>query len=106
MVSQANQGSDPPQVGSRDPIEGGTLIRSVLAAIGVALVLAAPAGAADFAPGSDGLGDPFFPLAGNGGYDVRHYTLDLAYDRATNRLDGDVTILARAEQSLSSFNLD
>jgi aminopeptidase N len=82
------------------------LIRSVLAAIGAALVLAAPAGAADFAPGSDGLGDPFFPLAGNGGYDVRHYTLDLAYDRATNRLDGDVTILARAEQSLSSFNLD
>jgi aminopeptidase N len=84
------------------------VIRPVLAAIAAALVLAAPAGAAprDFAPGSDGLGDPFFPLAGNGGYDVQHYSLDLAYDRATNRLDGDVTIRAKAEQNLSSFNLD
>jgi hypothetical protein len=32
------------------------------------LAAAAPAGAADrFTPGSLGLGDPFFPLAGNGG---------------------------------------
>jgi aminopeptidase N len=84
------------------------MIRTVLAAIGAALVLAAPAGAAApaFEPGSPGLDDPFFPLAGNGGYDVKHYSLDLAYDRATNRLDGDVMIRATAEQSLSSFNLD
>ena len=34
-----------------------------------ALALASTAGAA-FGPGSAGLGDPFFPLAGNGGYDV------------------------------------
>jgi hypothetical protein len=39
----------------------------VLAAVTV-LAVAAPAGAADgFSPGSPGLGDPFFPLAGNGG---------------------------------------
>ena len=38
------------------------------------LAVAAPAGAADsFTPGSPGLGDPFFPLAGNGGYDVTNY---------------------------------
>jgi hypothetical protein len=30
--------------------------------------------AGSFAPGSDGLGDPMFPLAGNGGYDVSNYT--------------------------------
>jgi aminopeptidase N len=56
--------------------------------------------------GSPGLGDPYFPLAGNGGYDVKHYSLDLDYERATNQLDGRVTILARAEQNLSRFNLD
>jgi aminopeptidase N len=83
------------------------LIRSVLAALAAALVFAAPAAASqDFEPGSAGLGDPFFPLAGNGGYDVRHYHLDLEYVRATNQLDGDVRIFARATQSLSSFNLD
>lgn len=82
------------------------MIRSVLAAVVAALALAAPAGAATFAPGSSGLGDPFFPLAGNGGYDVKHYSLALAYDRATNRLDGRVSIRAKAEQDLSSFNLD
>jgi hypothetical protein len=26
-----------------------------------------------FGPGAPGIGDPYFPLAGNGGYDVRHY---------------------------------
>ena len=33
----------------------------------------APAAAADsYAPGAPGGGDPFFPAAGNGGYDARH----------------------------------
>ena len=82
------------------------MIRSVLAAVVAALVLAAPAGASQFQPGAPGLGDPFFPLAGNGGYDVRHYALDLEYDRASNQLDGRAIIFARAEQNLSSFNLD
>src|SRR5215216_3204069 len=81
-----------------------------LGAVVLALALfavAVPAGAADgFTPGSPGLGDPFFPLAGNGGYDVKHYSLDLAYNRPTNRLDGRATIVARAEQNLSRFNLD
>ena len=56
------------------------MIRSVLAATVAALVLAAPAAASHFQPGAPGLGDPFFPLAGNGGYDVRHYALDLEYE--------------------------
>ena len=82
------------------------MIRSVLAAVAAVLVLAAPAGASQFTPGSPGLGDPFFPLAGNGGYDVRHYALDLEYDRASNTLDGRVKLFAKADQNLSSFNLD
>ena len=31
-----------------------------------------------------GIGDPYFPLDGNGGYDVEHYGLDLAYDPPTH----------------------
>jgi hypothetical protein len=59
-----------------------------------------------FTPGAAGLGDEYFPLDGNGGYDVRHYDLDLAYNPATDRLTGVATIRAVATQSLSRFNLD
>ena len=57
-------------------------------------------------PGAPGLGDPYFPLDGNGGYDVRHYQLDLRYEPSMDMLHGTATIRARATQSLSSFNLD
>jgi len=56
--------------------------------------------------GSDGLGDPFFPQAGNGGYDTTHYSLDLDYDQPANRLEGTATIDAIARQNLRRFNLD
>ena len=56
--------------------------------------------------GAPGLGDPFFPLAGNGGYDVGHYTLQLAYDPGTTVLNGIAKISATATQNLSSFDLD
>ena len=56
--------------------------------------------------GAPGLGDPFFPLAGNGGYDVGHYGLTLAYDPATRVLDGTAVIRATATQDLSRFDLD
>ncbi len=59
-----------------------------------------------FTPGAPGLGDEYFPLDGNGGYDVSHYGLDLAYDAASDRLTGVATIQARATQNLSRFNLD
>ena len=57
-------------------------------------------------PGADGLGDSRFPLAGNGGYDVQHYTLDLTWDAATGDIFGTATIEALATQALSAFNLD
>jgi aminopeptidase N len=59
-----------------------------------------------FVPGSPGLGDPFFPDAGNGGYDVAHYALTLSYEPSTNQLSGTAQITATATQNLSSFNLD
>ena len=40
-----------------------------------------------FEPGAPGLGDEYFPLDGNGGYDVKHYELGLAYDPATGHVD-------------------
>ena len=77
-----------------------------LAVAGALLAAAAPAQAGGYSPGAPGADDPFFPSAGNGGYDVRHYSLDLDYDQPVNRLDGRVTMQARATQGLSSFNLD
>ena len=59
-----------------------------------------------FTPGSPGAGDPYYPLDGNGGYDVKHYDLDLKYTPDTDVLRGVETISARATQNLSSFNLD
>ncbi|MFL5856704.1 MAG: M1 family metallopeptidase [Solirubrobacteraceae bacterium] len=78
------------------------------AAIALALVIVAavPAGAAAFSPGSAGGGDPFFPLAGNGGYDVGNYTLDFDYNPQNNALDAVATVSATATQDLSSFHLD
>jgi aminopeptidase N len=58
-------------------------------------------------PGSAGIGDPYYPLLGNGGYDVRHYALDLDLDVAAGSiLEASATIEAVATQGLSAFNLD
>ena len=56
--------------------------------------------------GAPGVGDPFFPLAGNGGIDVQDYNLRLAYDPATDRLEGTATLRVIATQNLSRFDLD
>ena len=68
--------------------------------------LAAPAQAAS--PGAPDLEDQLFPGLGNGGYDVLHYHLDVRYATSapSQPLDGTVTIVARATQSLSRFDLD
>jgi aminopeptidase N len=70
------------------------------------LAAAAPAGAAGGGIGAPGLGDPYFKLAGNGGYDVAHYGLALDYEHGTGQLDGTAVISARATQSLARFDLD
>ncbi|MEU0674975.1 M1 family metallopeptidase [Streptomyces sp. NPDC006172] len=86
------------------------LVRAA-AAVVVVPVLALCVGACDGggrsdAVGSSGVGDPYFPKSGNGGYDVTHYALDLAYDPATRRLAGTARITARATQRLDGFHLD
>ena len=56
--------------------------------------------------GAPGVGDDYYPLYGNGGYDVRHYLLKVSYDPATDRLVGVARISARATENLCRFNLD
>jgi aminopeptidase N len=59
-----------------------------------------------YSPGASGIGDPYFPLEGNGGYDVQHYDLRFSYNPATDELDALNKIAARATQDLSRFDLD
>jgi aminopeptidase N len=66
---------------------------------------AAPATATS-AIGAPGIGDPYYPLDGNGGYDVGHYDIRLSYQPATDELWGTTTIAATATQDLTRFNLD
>jgi len=78
------------------------LLALATAAASACLIAAAPEPVA----GAPGTGDPYFPQLGNGGYDVRHYGLDISYNPATDRLDGRAAVTARATQPLSSFDLD
>ncbi|MFJ2726399.1 M1 family metallopeptidase [Streptomyces collinus] len=57
-------------------------------------------------PGGHGVRDPYFPRAGNGGYDVTHYGLTLDYTPAARHLTGTAVITARATQDLTAFDLD
>ncbi len=56
--------------------------------------------------GAAGLGDKLFPNAGNGGYDVQHYDLDLAVDVKSNIITGTATMTVLATATLDTFNLD
>jgi aminopeptidase N len=81
----------------------------VLAGALLAGVVAAPALAAEPpSPGAADIGDPLFPGLGNGGYDVRHYTLSLRYGSTASAqaVPAVVTVQARATQALSRFDLD
>ncbi len=56
--------------------------------------------------GADGIGDDYFPLDGNGGYDVKRYLIEVGYAFGTGRLSGRTTLTLRPKQELTSFNLD
>jgi aminopeptidase N len=85
---------------------------AVVVALGVLLSGASATPAVAQPPGAEcastqaGGGDPYFPCAGNRGYDVRHYNLDLDYVPATKVLTGHAIIAATASQRLTSINLD
>ncbi|MCX4767560.1 M1 family metallopeptidase [Streptomyces sp. NBC_01275] len=73
--------------------------------VGSLLAMAGPAVAAG-PTGASGVGDPYFPLAGNGGYHVSHYGLTLGYDPGSRHLTGKAVLTARATQRLTRLDLD
>jgi aminopeptidase N len=90
----------------------GTAVAGAVLA-GSALTAASTAAAPpSYVDGRAGIGDPYFPLTGNGGIDVRHYRLQLRYQPPANasalvgHLQGRATIKVRALQNLRSFHLD
>jgi aminopeptidase N len=56
--------------------------------------------------GKPGLGDAYYPQAGNSGYDVTKYQIMINWDPATQSITGTTTISARATQQLNSFYFD
>lgn len=76
-----------------------------LAASSPAVVPASYAGSAD-PHGAPGIGDPYFPLDGNGGIDVRSYHVHDRYRFGEGRLSGWTALRLTATESLSGFNLD
>ncbi len=58
--------------------------------------------------GRDGIGDPYYPTAGNGGYQVDAYDIDLFYDPTTNTLQSTATVTGSvtSDDGLTQFNLD
>ena len=62
------------------------------------------AGEADV--GSQGAGDPYFPLDGNGGFDVKHYDVHVRYVFDGRRIRGRTVVTARATRRLRAFHLD
>ena len=91
---------------ARPPATSSRAVRTLgLAALLIFLVPAAAEGR-DCVRGAPGVGDRYYPGYGNGGYDVRHYDLDLSYDPATDRLDGSASVRAKSKKHLCSFNLD
>jgi aminopeptidase N len=56
--------------------------------------------------GEPGLSDPYYPQAGNSGYDVTKYQIMINWDQRTQSINGTTTISARATQQLDSFYFD
>ena len=57
-------------------------------------------------PAASGLGDPYFPGAGNGGYDVTSYSLDLRYDPDSDVLEATTEIVATTTANIERLYLD
>ena len=87
---------------------------TVAAATITALTLCAPLANADdsgqkngrYTAGAPGVGDRYYPLAGNGGYDVGHYDITGTYDPTTDVWSATTVITATATADLYRFDLD
>ena len=87
---------------------------ATVVAAACALALGAPLAVADdsgqksgrFTAGAPGVGDVYYPLAGNGGYDVDHYDITGSYDPGTDVWSATTRISATATADLYQFDLD
>lgn len=90
--------------------------RASSAAPSVGVAPATPSGAAPTQPwpapdgsvGSTGIGDPYYPDSGNGGYQVDTYNISVTYDPATDALSGTTIVTGSVTQTsrLGRFDLD
>lgn len=76
------------------------------ALVAVAVLAAAGCTGTAATVGTAGLGDPYFPAAGNRGYQVEHYHLQVRYDPGSKELTGTATLAAVATAELAEFSLD
>jgi aminopeptidase N len=62
----------------------------------------------DGAVGDPGIGDPYYPESGNGGYNVTGYDVTMTYTPETNQLEATTVVSAKVTESdrLGQFNFD
>ena len=95
-----------------DRVTTRTLSRPLLAvALSAAMTVgltSATATAVPLAPvdGASGIGDPYWPLDGNGGIDVKSYAIANRYALGTKKLSGRTKVVLTATTDLASFSLD
>lgn len=92
---------------------GAALATLTTALSGPAVAAPGDPGTPRYGAGADGAGDPYFPLAGNGGFDVTHYDLAIHYtppDPEPAPLEGTMSSVATidltATADLDQFNFD
>ena len=83
-----------------------TLVAAVSAATLSGLVAACTPPPGPAVPGSPTGRDPYFPAAGNGGYEVEDYDLTFDYTPTTRALTATAVLTVNAQATLSQFNLD
>ena len=101
--------TDPTSVTPREPTAPATSGGGTPAQPGNDDVVPAPAD--EQAPGgigAVGIGDDYYPEAGNGGYQVEDYHLGISYVPETNQLRGtaDIALTVTASEALQRFNFD
>jgi aminopeptidase N len=92
----------------------GVLTRSAAAAAALAVLAggaaptaaSTPTAASGAVAGATGIGDPYFPLDGNGGIDVVSYDVHDRYRFSDRRIRGWTTVTLRTTARLRSFDLD
>lgn len=65
-----------------------------------------PTASVSASPGATDIGDSYYPNLGNGGYEAKHYNIDLTIDVTNNFISGTVSIDAMANQDLSQLSFD